>query len=69
MRICYIPGENDEENSHLISAAPDAYTVLREELAALTIWIDAISLPSDIREGMEISIHKIETVLFKMEGK
>jgi hypothetical protein len=43
------------ENNALIA-------VLREELAALRIWQTA-KLPNDVREGVEISIDKIERVL------
>jgi hypothetical protein len=45
--------------------------VLKDELAALRIWQSAknsrgaLALPSDIWDGMTISIDKIETVLWK----
>ena len=39
--------------------------VLREEKEALIIWLTSSELPEDIREGMEISLDKIENVLPK----
>jgi hypothetical protein len=56
-----------EANSRLIAAAPDLLTGLREELEALRIWDRDTSVPSDIAEGISISIDKIEAAIAKVE--
>ncbi len=38
-------------------------TVLQEERDALLVWLEAKRLPIDVRQGMEISLDKIERVL------
>ena len=38
-------------------------TVLQDELDALRIWREAKPLNADVREGIEISISKIESIL------
>ena len=38
-------------------------TVLQEERDALLTWLQVKRLPTDVREGMEISLDKIERVL------
>ena len=38
-------------------------TVLAEELDALRIWLGHDALPSEIEEGMEISVSKILSIL------
>jgi len=38
-------------------------TVLQDELDALRIWREARPLNADVREGVEISISKIESIL------
>ena len=37
--------------------------VLQDEIEALETWKKAKGLPKDVREGIEISISKIETAL------
>ena len=41
----------------------DLIEVLQDEKEALIIWLTSSELPEDIRQGMEISLDKIETVL------
>jgi len=41
----------------------DLIEVLQDEKEALIIWLTSSKLPKDIRQGMEISLDKIETVL------
>jgi hypothetical protein len=46
-----------------VFASPALITVLKEELEALEVWKGAPGLPEDVREGIEISISKIELTL------
>ena len=48
-----------------IAAVPDMILALSDELAALRLWATAEGLPSDVAEGIAISITKIELALEK----
>lgn len=45
-----------------VEALPEALTVLRDELHAIGLWLNA-DLEPDVRDGIRISISKIESVL------
>ena len=51
-------------NAKAIIAVPDLIATLKEELDAIIIWQDA-DLPSDVREGLQISRAKIKAALAK----
>jgi hypothetical protein len=63
--IAWVTGgeDNGPANRKLIAEAPNMLVVLREERDALMTWLGADGVPTDVREGIHISIDKIDTVL------
>jgi hypothetical protein len=59
-------GAIGERAPDLIAAAPRMLAVLKEELSALYLW-EACTLPDDVRQGINISIDKIERAIAEGE--
>ena len=68
-RVFLVPSQMSDLQDQLETAAMDMAAVLKGELAALRIWQSAkdprgcLALPDDVRDGMSISIDKLEKML------
>lgn len=72
-RFCVIVRGHSKESmiadARLIAAAPELLAACDEELEALRIWLRAAKLPEDLRQGIAISIDKLERVTKEARGQ